>query len=283
MMRLFAEGRVRLDLAGVFVVVVAMATYVFLYTPATIMGIMSFNASRMPIFPIKGFTFYWYKALFNDGYLLTSLKNSVVVGLPSAAIATVLGTMAAFGLVRHRFRGRDGVITFALLPFITPKLILAVGLLCFFSLLGIKGSLFLVMLSHVMLTIPISLLFVVVRLIRFPNHVEDAAANLGASPRRVFQYITLPLLMPSIIAAFFFSFATSFDEVLIAFFTIGRANTLPIHIWGILEHRLSPKVVALATSLSLLTAVMTAILWIMLNRERKQPPQETISKQVIEL
>lgn len=283
MMRLFAEGRVRLDLAGVFVVVVAMATYVFLYTPATIMGIMSFNASRMPIFPIKGFTFYWYKALFNDGYLLTSLKNSVVVGLPSAAIATVLGTMAAFGLVRHRFRGRDGVITFALLPFITPKLILAVGLLCFFSLLGIKGSLFLVMLSHVMLTIPISLLFVVVRLIRFPNHVEDAAANLGASPRRVFQYITLPLLMPSIIAAFFFSFATSFDEVLIAFFTTGRANTLPIHIWGILEHRLSPKVVALATSLSLLTAVMTAILWIMLNRERKQPPQETISKQVIEL
>ena len=283
MMRLFAEGRVRLDLAGVFVVVVAMATYVFLYTPATIMGIMSFNASRMPIFPIKGFTFYWYKALFNDGYLLTSLKNSVVVGLPSAAIATVLGTMAAFGLVRHRFRGRDGVITFALLPFITPKLILAVGLLCFFSLLGIKGSLFLVMLSHVMLTIPISLLFVVVRLIRFPNHVEDAAANLGASPRRVFQYITLPLLMPSIIAAFFFSFSTSFDEVLIAFFTTGRANTLPIHIWGILEHRLSPKVVALATSLSLLTAVMTAILWIMLNRERKQPPQETISKQVIEL
>jgi spermidine/putrescine transport system permease protein len=272
MMRLFAEGRVRLDLAGVLLVVVAMATYVFLYTPTVIMGIMSFNASRMPIFPMKGFTLYWYNALFNDGYLLTSLKNSVIVGLPSAAIATVLGTMAAFGLVRHRVRGSDAVITFALLPFITPKLILAVGLLCLFSLLGIKGSLFLVMLAHVMLTIPIALLFIMVRLSRLPNHVEDAAANLGASKRKVFQYITLPLLMPSIIAAFLFSFCISFDEVLIAFFTTGRANTLPIHIWGILEHRLSPKVVALATSLSLLTAIITVILWTILNRGQKRSP-----------
>jgi spermidine/putrescine transport system permease protein len=242
------------------------------------MGTLSLNTSTIPTFPLKGFTLNWYKILFQNKFLLTALKNSLLVGLPTAVIATILGTMAAFGLVRHRFRGRDAVITFALLPFITPRLILAVGLLCFFSLIGIKGSLWLVIIGHVMLTIPIAVLFTMARLIRFPNHVEDAAANLGATPRRVFQYITLPLLMPSITASLFFSFCTSFDEVLIAFFSTGRDNTLPIYIWATLENRLSAEMVALATLLSLLTAVITAAMWTMLANPHKAPASEAAAK-----
>jgi ABC-type spermidine/putrescine transport system permease subunit II len=111
------------------------------------------------------------------------------------------------------------------------------------------------------------------RLIQFPNHVEDAAANLGASPKRVFWYITLPLLKPAIIASFVFSFTTSFDEVLIAYFTTGSDNTLPIQIWATLQHRLSGEMVALATLLSLVTAVVTAIMWMILARPGQRETQ----------
>jgi spermidine/putrescine transport system permease protein len=260
----------KFDWAEMLLFLIALGSYGLLYTPAVIMGLMSFNASTMPIFPFKGFTLYWYKVLFQNEFLLNSLKNSLIVGLPSAAIATVLGTMAAFALVRHRFKGRNITITFALLPFIMPRLILAVGLLCFFSLLGIKGSLLFVIIGHIMLTIPISVLFIMARLIRFPPNIEDAAANLGASPRKVFQCITLPILMPSITASFFFSFCTSFDEVLIAFFTTGKDNTLPIHIWATLSTRLSTEMVAMASLLSLLTACITALMWVIIARPQKR-------------
>jgi spermidine/putrescine transport system permease protein len=275
-MKLLRLRRNWLDLTAIFLFVVSILAYGLLYVPAVVMGIMSFNASTMPIFPIRGFTFFWFQRLFQDEVIMIGLRNSLIVGLPTALIATIIGTMAAFAVVRHRVPGRDALITFTLLPFITPRLILAVGLLCFFSLLGAKGSLFLVFLGHVMLTIPIALLFTMVRLIRFPNHIEDAAANLGASPTRVFRYITLPLLMPSIVASFFFSFCTSFDEVLIAFFMTGVDNTLPISIWAKLEHRLSGETVAVSTLLSLLTAAVTVFLWRMLAKPRRQPPQEKV-------
>lgn len=271
------ELRYRIDFAGAGLFIIAMIAYIFLYSPAVFMGIMSFNASAMPILPLRGFTTFWYQELINNDFLLASLKNSLIVGLPSAAIATVIGSMAAFGLARYNFRGRDMMITFSLLPFITPRLILAVGLLCFITLVGLKGSLFLIILGHVMLTIPISVLFTLARLVRFPNHVEDAAANLGASPRQVFMYITLPIVLPAIIASFFFSFCTSFDEVLIAYFLTGTDNTLPIQIWATLASRLSGEMVALATALSILTAILTACMWIILARPRKRPPQEAIS------
>jgi spermidine/putrescine transport system permease protein len=275
--RIFGRGT-SFSLSGGVLFVLAMITYLLLYTPAVVMGIMSFNASAMPILPFKGFTTYWYQLLLKDDFLLTSLKNSLIVGLPSAAISTLLGAMAAFGIVRHKFRFRNQIITISLLPFIAPRLILAVGLLCFFSLVGWKGSLLLIILGHVMLTIPISFLFTTSRLIQFPNHVEDAAANLGASPIRVFIHVTLPIIMPALVASFFFSFCTSFDEVLIAFFSTGKDNTLPIHIWATLQNRMNPQMVALATVLSIITAVITIFMWGIMVRSAGKASKGDVAK-----
>jgi spermidine/putrescine transport system permease protein len=246
----------------------ALVTFGLLYLPAAIMGVMSFNDAALPAFPLEGFSTRWYGELASSTEVKESLVNSTVIALTTMALSVTIGTLAAFGLVRSRFRGRNVIFTMILLPMLMPALILAVALLLFFNFVGIGLGVVPVIIGHVVITLPFVVLIVSLRLFGFDRTLEEAARDLGAHPVKVLRHVTLPIMAPGLMAAALFSFLISWDEVLIAFYNIDNRSTLPIYIWTQLRHRITMELVALGTVLSALTALLVAVAWFALKDRR---------------
>jgi len=151
----------------------------FLYLPIALLVIFSFNDSALMVFPLKGFTLKWYGALLETEELLKSLGSSLLVGLASSAVATVVGTTAAIGIMRFRFPGRGLFVLVASMPLVVPYVVLGVALLIFFGTLNIPLSLGTVGVGHVIISIPYVLLIVASRLAGFPSTLEEAAMDRG--------------------------------------------------------------------------------------------------------
>lgn len=251
---------------AMMMVVVTVITYVLLYLPAIIMGIMSFNNAELPVFPLEGFTWRWYDALVTSDDVRASLGNSVIIASVTTVISVSIGTLAAFGLVRGRFRGRNIVFTLILLPLLTPTLILAVALLLFFHFIGVGLGIAPVIAGHVLITLPFVVLIVSLRLFGFDRTLEEAGMDLRAGPFQVLRRITLPLIFPGLLGAALFAFLISWDEVLVAFYNIDNRSTLPIYIWTQLRHRITLDLVALGTILSALTAILVVVAWFGMRR-----------------
>ncbi len=203
-----------------------------LYLPIFLLIVFSFNDSQALVFPLKGFTTKWYSAMLQSTELLKSLRNSVVLGLASSLIATILGTMAAIGVVRFRFRGRGLFVAVAAMPLVIPYVVLAVAMLVMFSQFDIPLSLWTVGVGHVIINIPLVLLIVAARLIGMERNLEEAAMDLGSTYWGTLFRVTLPIAFPAMVAAFLTSFTTSFDEFALAFFLIGPQPTLPVYIYS---------------------------------------------------
>jgi len=263
-------GLARINFAATGMYVLAAVTFILLYLPAAIMGLMSFNAASLPSFPIQDFSTRWYSDLASSAEVRSSLGNSALIAFTTMVISVTIGTLAAFGLVRSRFRGRNVVFTLILLPMLMPALILAVALLLFFNFAGIGLGLLPVIIGHVVITLPFVVLIVSLRLFGFDRSLEEAARDLGARPWKVLRYVTLPIMFPGLMAAAVFSFLISWDEVLIAFFNIDNRSTLPIYIWTQLRHRITMDLVALGTVLSALTAVVVVVVWFAMRKRRAQ-------------
>lgn len=230
----------------------------FLYLPIALLVIFSFNDSALMIFPLKGFTLRWYQALLESTELLRAVGNSLVVGVGSSLVATVVGTTAAIGLIRYSFRGRGFFLLIASMPLVIPYVVLGVALLILFASLGFNLSLWTIGVGHVIISIPYVVLIVAARLAGFPASLEEAAMDLGATYWETLLRVTLPICSPAIGAAFLSSFTTSFDEFAVSFFLVGTRATLPIYLYSQLRfpNRL-PIVVTLAavvmtTSIALL-------------------------------
>ena len=195
----------------------------------------------------KGFTLKWYAALLDAQELLKAVRNSIFLGLASSLVSTALGTMAALGIMRFRFRGRGLFLAVASMPMVIPYVVLGVALLILFGSLGIELSLWTVGVGHVVISIPYVVLIVAARLAGFPASLEEAAMDLGATYWMTLARVTLPISAPAIAAAFLTSFTTSFDEFAVSFFLIGRQATLPIYLYSQLRfpNRL-PIIVTLA-------------------------------------
>ncbi len=205
---------------------------VFLYLPIALLVVFSFNDSVLMVFPLKGWTLKWYAALWDATELLKSARNSVFLGLASSAVATVLGTMAAIGLVRFRFRGRELFLTVASLPLVVPYVVLGVALMILFGLVDVPLSLVTVGVGHVIICLPYVVLIVSSRLAGFPPSLEEAAMDLGSTYWGTLFRVTLPICSPAILAAFLTSFTTSFDELAVSFFLAGTEPTLPIYLYS---------------------------------------------------
>lgn len=219
----------------------------FLYLPIGLLIAFSFNESHLMVFPLKGFTLKWYRALFETTELLKAVRNSIILGIVSSAAATVLGTIAAIGVVRYRFPGRGAFLAVASMPLVIPYVVLGVALLMLFGSLGLPLSLWTVGIGHVVINIPSVMLIVAARLVGFPTSLEEAAMDLGATYWGTLLRVTVPICAPAIGAAFLTSFTTSFDEFALSFFLVGREATLPIYLYSQLRfpNRL-PIVVTLA-------------------------------------
>jgi spermidine/putrescine transport system permease protein len=265
----------RINFSATAMYVLASLTFALLYLPALIMGVMSFNDASLPAFPLEGFSTRWYTDLGSSSEVRESLVNSTVIAFTTMVISVSIGTLAAFGLVRSRFRGRNVVFTVILLPMLMPALILAVALLLFFNFAGIELGVVPVIIGHVVITLPFVVLIVSLRLFGFDRTLEEAARDLGARPLKVLRHVTLPIMAPGLMAAALFSFLISWDEVLIAFYNIDNRSTLPIYIWTQLRHRITMDLVALGTILSALTALLVVVAWFAMKDREPKPASES--------
>ncbi|GAA1956251.1 ABC transporter permease [Agromyces allii] len=230
--------------------------YVFLYLPILIVVIMSFNDSEN-LFVWRGFSLRWYPEVFADGALMQGLGNTLIVATGATAIATVLGTLLAYG-IQHYTRG-GFVRAFAIAPAILPDLLLGIGLLTLFSLLGITLGLHSVILAHGVFATAFVTAIVLARMASLDPSLEEASRDLGAGPVRTFVRVTLPQLAPGIVAGALLAFTLSLDEFVIAFFTTAPTQpTLPIVIYSMVRFGVTPEVNALATLL-LFVSVVTVI------------------------
>ena len=204
----------------------------FLYLPIALLIAFSFNDSVLLVFPMKGLTLKWYRELFRAGELLAAARNSILLGLATSSVSTVLGTMAAIGIVRFHFPGRGVFLAVASMPLVIPYVVLGVALLILFGTLGVQLSLWTVGVGHVIINIPYVMLIVASRLTGFPASLEEAAMDLGATYWGTLLRVTLPISAPAIAAAFLTSFTTSFDEFAVSFFLVGSEATLPIYLYS---------------------------------------------------
>ena len=221
----------------------------FLYLPIAFLVLFSFNDYIIPSLPFRGFTLKWYQELAYDFVLHEALKNSLFIASVTTIVSTVLGTMAAFPLVRCVFRFKQGARLLVLLPMVIPHFLMGVALLLLFTYLELPLSRFTIILGHVVFTLPFAVLIVSTRLYGFDRTLELAASDLGANPLRTFWHVTLPLIMPGVIGAALLVFTLSMDEFMITYFVSGQKGTLTMYIWSLLKDGIAPRVNALATVL----------------------------------
>jgi ABC-type spermidine/putrescine transport system permease subunit II len=232
---------------------IARLVFVFLYLPIAAVVVYSFNSSEVS-YRFDGLTLRWYAELFADQLLLDSLRTSALVGLIAALVATAIGFLTAFALVRFRVRGRAFFLGAILIPLIVPEIVLGVSLLTVFSTAGVPTGLVTLVLGHVVITLPLATLVLMGAMSSLDPSLSEAATDLGASPWVTFRRVLFPLLRPSILAAFLLSFTTSFSNIVISTFTSGvGTTTLPLRIYSTLRTGLTPELNALGTLLVLAT------------------------------
>jgi spermidine/putrescine transport system permease protein len=232
----------RWALRSLFVLVV-----VFLYAPIAILLVFSFNNSVLPIFPLSGFTFKWYHQFISDSELRGALQTSAIVAALSSSGAVVLGTLASIALARRRFFGKAPVSALLLSPLVIPYVVFGISLLLLFHTLNIGLSILTVVIGHIVISLPYTILVLVPRLQQIDVSLEEAAYDLGASRLRTFRSIVLPLILPALVSAFLIAFTTSFDEYAVASFVVGNQITFPIFLYGALRFPTKlPEVIAVA-------------------------------------
>jgi spermidine/putrescine transport system permease protein len=219
----------------------------FLYAPIVILLIFSFNKSDIPAFPLSGFTLRWYHQFLANGELRSALETSAIIAALSSVGAVALGVLGSLALTRRRFPVKGGVTALLLSPLVIPYVVLGIALLLLFHTLGVPRSLLTVVIGHVVISLPYTILVLVPRLSQVDVSLEEAAADLGAAPLQTFRLVTLPLILPAIFSALLIAFTTSFDEYAVASFVVGSRLTFPIYLYSALRFPSQlPQVIAVA-------------------------------------
>lgn len=231
----------------------SIAVYAFLYVPLLIVVLYSFNDSKLNAEWV-GFTFNWYTTLFNDGPMLAAARNSLMIGAVTSLFATIFGTMA--GWVLHRYKA-PVLQLLTVTPIAIPEILTGVSLLIFFNLLNFTLGYLSITLSHIAFCIGFVAIVVRSRMEGMDEALVEAARDLGASPWQAFRLITLPLIMPGVIAGALMAFTLSIDDFVITFFTAGvDSETLPLRIYSMVKIAVTPEVNAISSLLMLLTLVI---------------------------
>lgn len=285
--------RFRAGQPGIALKVYALLAFLFLYIPIVMIVIFSFNQSRLGAV-WTGFTLDWYRTLFQNETVLLATRNTLIIALASTAISTVVGTLLGAGLARYAFPGKRLFLWFMYVPVVIPEIIMAVSLILFYGLVSQNSGawatsllaysqeaggllallasglgqlarqvssffqlgLGTVILAHITFQIPFVAIVVRSRMAGFDQSLEEAARDLGANEVNVFRYVTLPLIMPGVIAGGLLAFTLSIDDFVITFFTSGPGTTtLPVYIFSAVKRGVSPDINALSTLIILVTVV----------------------------
>ena len=221
-------GRTRVPLRATFFVMLFL-----LYLPIALLLLFSLSSNNVLIFPIEGFpTLDWYRAVVSDEVMIESARNSLIVGVLAATVATALGFGVSVATVRFRYRGRATLVGLSALPLIVPFVVLGVSLFLLFIFVDVPRSLLTIAIGHSICALPFALLILLARMVGLDANLEDAAMDLGATYRTTLRRIVLPLMGPSLLSAWLTSFIVSFDEIAIALFLAGGDATFPILLYG---------------------------------------------------
>ncbi|WP_052257734.1 ABC transporter permease [Leisingera sp. ANG-DT] len=232
----------------------------FLYLPILLLPLFSFNDSKVLGFPLTGFTTKWYASLAEQTALFDALKNSLIVAVVSAVVATSLGTLISRAITKHRYPLRRTSQTIVMAPLVMPEIIIAISLLIVFLGIGIGTTLFTVILAHSLLTIPFCVSIMTSAFGQFDDALEEAAVDLGETSWGALRRVTLPVVSPGIISSLLISFTVSFDEFILAFFLSGNSPTLPVYIWSQVRFPAKlPNVIALGSLLILISILFLLV------------------------
>jgi len=232
-----------------------LSIYLFLFAPIVLLVLFSFNANTYGSFPITGWTTKWYAQVFGDYQIQDALRTTLKVGFEVTVVSVLLGTAAAFPLVRAGLPFPAGFRVAMTLPIMIPGILIGISLLVLFTqVVKVPLSPSTAVIGQSVYTTPFVLLLVAARLQGFDRNLERAAGDLGANTFNRLRLVVLPLIFPAILAGALFAFTLSFDEFVITYFIIGGYNTLPIYIYTQIRYGITPEVNALA-SLVLITSI----------------------------
>ena len=241
--------------------------FLFILTPIASLVFFSFNADRFPSLPWGGFSLRWYVAIFEDASVRDGFWRSLRVSAVVAVIATFIGFATAYTDYRYNFRGKLAYLAIAALPPTVPVLILGLGMLSFFSMVNLVGTLYAVMAGHVVICAPFAMALIRMRLADMSPDIEPAAWNLGASRWATMWSVTIPWCMPAILAGLAITAAVSFDEFMIAWFVSGLEETLPVRILALLQGQVSPRITAIGSVVFFISITLVALAQIVSRRQ----------------
>jgi spermidine/putrescine transport system permease protein len=221
--------------------------FLVMFAPLAVVVLFSFNAERS-LQNFGGFSLRWYEEFLNSDSLRGSLVASLEIALATMIVATALGTLLAFGLVRARRRWTGGANVLMLIPLVTPEIVAGVSALLLFTQLGMRLSLLTIAIAHITFSISYVTVVVRARLSALNPEIEDAAMDLGATRWQTFRLVVLPGLWPAVLAAGLLVFALSFDDFVLSFFTTGESpQPLPVRIWSAIRFGVTPTINAIGT------------------------------------
>lgn len=231
----------------------SLLIYLFLYLPIIVLIVFSFNDSKLNAV-WTGFTFKWYAKLLHNQGVLEATKNSLIVAFASTLLSTMIGTLAAVGMYRYHFKGKSVLDGMLYIPIVIPEIVMGIALLAFFIQISIPLGLITLILAHITFSIPFVVVVVRARLEGFDRSMEEAAMDLGANQLQTFLRVTLPIIMPGIVAGSLLALTLSLDDVIISFFVAGPSSTtLPLKVFSMVKFGVSPEINALSTLLLLVT------------------------------
>lgn len=242
----------------------AVVFMLLLYVPVLFIPLFSFNQGIHARFPIEGFTFDWYRQMVQRRTMMQALYNSLQVAAVVSVASTVMAVFAAKAIVRYRIPGKRSIVSMIMLPLVVPGIIFGVALLMLLSSLQVPLSLITIGAGHMVICLPFSIATLLPRFEGYDASFDEAAADLGESPWFVFWRVTVPIILPGIVASLLMSFTISFDEFIIAFFLAGNEPTLPIYIWNQLRFPQNfPTILAMGSLILFFSFVLVFLgLWI---------------------
>ncbi len=247
-------------LAGFTLRVWVILVLLFLQIPVIVVVLASLSTTAYLTLPPQGFTLRWFGAVLRDPGYLDAIMTSLALAVAATAGSLILGTAAAYALIRRRVPGANTMSALLMAPLIFPAVVIGVALLQFYMLVGLRGSFSGLILAHIVITVPYVVRTVLASLEGVDASVEDAARCLGANPWNAFVKVTLPLIRPGLVAGGLFSFIISFDNVPVTIFLLSvRQTTLPVKIFTAVEHGVDPTVAAVSTLMIIVTALVLVL------------------------
>ncbi len=235
----------------------------FLYIPIFVLIVYSFNSSKSYT-NWTGFTFHWYKQLFQNQQIMRALFNTVIIAIVSSVVATALGTTAAIGIYRMKKQPRSLIMNISYIPIINPEIITGISLMLFFrvfvDLFNLQFGFITLIISHITFNVPYVIFSVIPKLKQMDPHLMEAAQDLGCNERQAFIKVAIPQILPGVLSGFLLALTYSIDDFVISYFNSGTSvETLPITIASMTRRKVSPEINALSALIFVVVAFVLII------------------------